>query len=114
MQIQQTPKINSEFINNIFKNIEARNNKVVEEIKEDKEKFDKKTEKIIKFILVRNKVDKLECAYNLMINPKEAEEIKRLTEKTEDKLMKEALKKAKGDKKKAISLLFDPSSDISV
>lgn len=114
MQIQQTPKINQEFINNIFRNIEARNNKVVEEIKEDKKEFDDKAEKIIKFIQFRNKVDKLECAYSLMINPKEVKRIKKLTEETEDRLFNEALKKTKGDEKKAIALLFDASSDISI
>lgn len=112
--MQQISKINPEFINNVFRNIEARNNKVAEEIKEDKKEFDEKAEKIIRFIQFRNKVDKLECAYRLMINPKEIKRIKKLTEKTENKLFNEALKKTKGDEKKAIALLFDASSDISL
>ncbi len=114
METQQIPKINPEFINNIFRNIEARNHKVVEEIKENKKEFDEKAEKIIKFIQFRNKVDKLECAYSLMTTEKEKKEIDNLTNQTKKELWEKALKKSNGNKKKAISLLFDPSSEIKI
>lgn len=112
METQQISKINPEFINNVFRNIEARNNKVVEEIKEDKKEFDEKAEKIIKFIQFRNKVDKLEAAYFLMTSEKERKKIENLTNSTKKELWEKALKRANGDEKKAISLLFDPSSEI--
>ncbi len=116
MESLQVPTNSEGFkaVNEIFRNIDSRNQKIISEIEADKKNFDEKTQKIIKFIQFRNKVDKLECAYNLMISPKEAQKIKKITEKTEDKLFAKALKKAKGDEKKAIAMLFNASSDISI
>ena len=115
MELVSSPLVqgNQIDISQIFKNIEEVNRKAIETIKTDIEKFDEKAKKIIKFIQFRNKVDKLQIAYNLMIGEKKIKEINELTEKTEERLFNEALKKSHGDEWKAISVLFDDSSDVS-
>jgi len=107
-------KCDPKIVSNIFRNIETRNNEAIKEIQHEKREFEEKAQKIINFIMFRTKVDKLESAYNLMFSAKQIKRINRLTEKTEDKLLSEALKKTNGDKKKAITLLFDTSSDVSI
>lgn len=99
-------------INNVFRGIEERNNKVVAEIKEEKKEFDERLKKIMKIIQFRTKIDKLEVGYSLMTTEKERKEIGNLTNSTKKELWQRALKKTNGDKERAISLLFDPSSDI--
>lgn len=106
-------------INNLLEGIEKRTDIAIQKIQEEKKElaqdfheFNEKTNKIIKFMKFRGKVDKIEVGYNLIIDSKESKKIKELTNKTATELFDKALKKAGGDEEKAISLLFDPSSDI--
>lgn len=104
-------------LNNLLEGIEKRSELAIQEIQKEKreltQEFDEKTIKIINFIKFREKVDKIEAGYNLMFSPKEIKKMKNLTKETSNKLYSKALEKTKGDEKKAIALLFDPSSDIS-
>ncbi len=55
---------------------------------------------------------KIEIGYALLVSDKEKKRIQRLTEKTKEKIGGDALKKANGDIKKAISLICASAHDI--
>lgn len=55
---------------------------------------------------------KIEIGYTLLVSDKEKKRIQELTEKTKEKMGKDALKKANGDIKKAISLLCASAHNI--
>lgn len=109
-------------IDNVFRNIENRNNLLLNKFKEELKiekvgfdnRFNQKVQKMQKFIQFRNKVDKLESGYYLSFSKEQIIEIKNLTNNTKEQLFSEALKKSNENPEKAISLIFDPSSSISV
>lgn len=113
MQINQIPQ-SKEFVNDALRSIDQRNQELVRDLIEEKKWFEKKLERIIKFSKFRNKIDKIEMAYTLLISKRDLIEVNKIKKETSDKLFSEALKISQGDERKAISLLFDPSLDIEV
>tara|TARA_Y100000310_G_scaffold167136_1_gene166889 strand:+ start:1522 stop:1830 length:309 start_codon:yes stop_codon:yes gene_type:complete len=69
---------------------------------------------ILKFVESREKIDKIEAGYKLIINSSQSEEINNLTNTTKEKIFDKALKETKGNEDMAISLLFDPSFDAEI
>jgi len=56
---------------------------------------------------------KIKVKKDVMFKPEEIKRVKELTKKTSEELYNKALKQTGGDEKKAISLLFNPSSELN-
>jgi len=107
--MEQCPA-HQEILKDVFRNIEDRNNNLLKEVLEQQKTFNNK---MIDFIKSREKIDKLEAGCHLMFNSKQIKHIQELTLSTKENLVNRAMNISKGSEERAMTLLFDPSFDIS-